>query len=174
MFLIVQFLLTLYQEIAGTILQSGISCLSGKHTGLSFPAQHVPGARSAPYLPSKWGQLSDQQHGFIMQSGDSCSDSGCRAFQSDIHAILRTVPHGAGYHLSIKGTEHFNFSDYAIDSAPLGLQALGALGSIDGQRGLQITRAYVRAFFDTYLDKTPSSLLQGPSNAYPEVQFLHV
>jgi len=108
----------------------------------------------------------------VMQSDvNSCSDSACRTFQNEVHAILRTVPHGASYRLSIKGTQHFNFSDYAIDSAPLALRALGVLGSIDGMRGLQITRAYVRAFFDTYLNHAPSPLLQGPASAYPEVQF---
>jgi Platelet-activating factor acetylhydrolase, isoform II len=106
----------------------------------------------------------------VIEHESSCTDAGCRSFQRDIHAILRTVPHNASYHLSIKGTEHFNFSDYAVDSAPLGLRALGVLGSVDGQRGLQITRAYVRAFFDTYLDNTPSSLLLDPARAYPEVQ----
>ncbi len=102
----------------------------------------------------------------------SCSGSACRAFQHDVHAFLRTVPRGASFHLSIKDTKHFNFSDYAVRAVPLGLRALGQLGSIDGQRGLQITRSYVRAFFDTYLNHTPSPLLQGASSAYPEVQFL--
>ena len=37
--------------------------------------------------------------------------------------------------------------------------------------GLEIARAYVRAFFDTYLTKRPSPLLLGPSRAYPEVHF---
>lgn len=107
----------------------------------------------------------------IQHDMGSCSDSDCRSFQHDIHAILRTVPRGASYHMSIKDTEHFNFSDYAVHSLPLGLRALGLLGSIDGQRGLQITRAYVRAFFETYLNNTPSPLLQGKARAYPEVQF---
>lgn len=108
----------------------------------------------------------------IQHDDGSCSDSDCRTFQNEIQAILRTEPRGESYHISIKGTEHFNFSDYAVYPIPLTLRLLGALGSIDGARGLQITRAYVRAFFDTYLNQTPSPLLQGPSSAYPEVQFL--
>src|SRR5262245_11414882 len=32
-----------------------------------YPAVRVPGAQTAPYLPSKWGELSDQQHGFAGQ-----------------------------------------------------------------------------------------------------------
>jgi hypothetical protein len=98
-----------------------------------------------------------------------CADASCRSFQSEVQAILRTVPRGAGYHLGIAGTDHFNFSDYAVYFSPARL--LGLLGSIDGVRGLQITRAYVRAFFDTYLNQMPSPLLQGPTNTYPEVQF---
>lgn len=100
----------------------------------------------------------------------TCSDSGCRSFQQEIQAILCTVPHGASYDISVKDTEHFNFSDYAVGSSPV-LHVLGVLGSINGTRGLQITRAYVLAFFDTYLNDTPSPLLQGPSSAYPEVRF---
>ncbi len=106
----------------------------------------------------------------IQHDMGSCSDSNCRSFQLDIQAILRTVPRGASYHISIKGTEHFNFTDYAVHFSPL-LHVLGLLGSIDGQRGLQITRTYVRAFFDTYLNSAPSLLLQGSARAYPEVQF---
>ncbi|HEX6480327.1 MAG TPA: hypothetical protein VF043_15925 [Ktedonobacteraceae bacterium] len=99
----------------------------------------------------------------------TCSDADCHSFQRDIHAILRPVPHGASYHIGVNNTKHFNFSDYAIYFSPL--RALGLLGSIDGVRGLQITRAYVRAFFDTYLNSAPSPLLRGLTSAYPEVQF---
>jgi predicted dienelactone hydrolase len=105
----------------------------------------------------------------IQSDPNSCSNSDCRSFQQEIQAILRTVPHGASYHLAVKGMEHFNFSDYAVYFSPA--RAFGLLGSIDGVRGLQVTRTYVRAFFDTYLNNTPSPLLQGPTSAYPEVQF---
>jgi predicted dienelactone hydrolase len=106
----------------------------------------------------------------IQSDQGSCSTSGCRSFQNEVRAILRSVPSSERYSLSIKGTQHFNFSDYAVSFSPA--RALGLLGSIDGMRGLQITRAYVRAFFDTFLDQAPSPLLQGPTIAYPEVQFL--
>jgi len=32
-----------------------------------YPSVRVPGAPFAPYLPQKWAQLSEQQHGFIGQ-----------------------------------------------------------------------------------------------------------
>ncbi len=107
----------------------------------------------------------------IQHDMGACSDPDCRSFQNEIHEILNTVPKGMGYNISIKGTQHFNFSDYAAHSITLTLRLLGVLGPIDGVRGLQITRAYVHAFFDTHLNNTPSSLLQGPASAYPEVQF---
>jgi predicted dienelactone hydrolase len=113
------------------------------------------------------------QKPFMVIQSDQCSTSstsGCRSFESEVQAILRTVPSTERYHLSIKGTQHFNFADYAVYFSPA--RALGVLGSIDGARGLQITRAYVLAFFDTFLNQTPSALLQGPASAYPEVQFL--
>ena len=106
----------------------------------------------------------------IQHDMGACSDADCRSFQHDVHAILRTVPKGASYHIGVKDTLHFNFTDYAIHFSPL-LHVLGLLGSIDGQRGLQITHAYVRAFFDTYLNSAPSPLLRGAASAYPEVQF---
>lgn len=105
----------------------------------------------------------------IQSDPGTCSNASCRSFQREVQAILRTVPRGASYHIDVKNTEHFNFSDYAVYFSPA--RALGLLGSIDGARGLQITRTYVRAFFDMYLNNTPSQLLRGPASAYPEVQF---
>ncbi len=105
----------------------------------------------------------------IQSDPGSCSNSDCRSFQQEVQAVLRTVPRGASYNLGVKGIEHFNFSVYAVYFSPA--RTLGLLGSIDGIRGLQITRTYVRAFFDTYLNNTPSPLLRGPTSANPEVQF---
>ena len=106
----------------------------------------------------------------IQHDWGTCSASECLAFQHEIQAILRTVPPSMRYEIAVKGTDHFNFSDYAVYFSLL--RAFGQLGSIDGTRGVQITRAYVRAFFDTYLNNAPSPLLQGSTSAYPEVQFL--
>lgn len=45
----------------------------------------------------------------------------------------------------------------------------GMLGSIDGARGLAVTRDYVLGFFNQYLNHQDSTLLAGSSAAYPEV-----
>lgn len=105
----------------------------------------------------------------IQSDKGSCSDANCRLFQLEIGDILRTVPQGESYSISVTGTQHFNFGDYAVSFSPL--RAFGLLGPIEGARGLQITRAYVAAFFDTSLNKMPSPLLQGESHSYPEVHF---
>jgi hypothetical protein len=129
----------------------------------------VAGADLDGYLTGAVVQTGLRRPFLVLQSDPgSCADSGCRTFQRDIRAMLRTVPRGAAASLRIRGMAHFNFSDYAVMFSPL--RALGLLGSIDGVRGLQITRTYVRAFFDTYLAGRPSLLWRGPAPAFPEVR----
>lgn len=82
--------------------------------------------------------------------------------------IAAAAPLGSAYLLTIAGTRHFNFADDAVMMSPLRL--FGLLGPIDGARGLQITREYVRAFFDTFLLGSISPLLRGASGLYPEVR----
>lgn len=70
--------------------------------------------------------------------------------------------------LTIEGAAHFNFSDYSVMFVPP-FRLLGALGPIDGRRGLAIASAYVREFFDRHLGGLRAPLLDGPSPEYPEV-----
>ena len=85
-----------------------------------------------------------------------------------IDSIYRNGEIQAGYHVTIRGARHFNFSDSAVLFSPI-MKATGMLGPIEGARGLRITSDYVRAFFDKYLSNVDSPLLAGPSSAYPEV-----
>ncbi|EFH82134.1 alpha/beta hydrolase family protein [Ktedonobacter racemifer] len=102
-------------------------------------------------------------HGTI----DDCND--CKDLFTQARSVLRTVPTGEKYILGVEGMKHMNFSDFSVMFSPFKL--MGILGPIDGARGLSITSAYVRAFFDTYLNQKPSPLLRGPASAYPEVRF---
>lgn len=80
----------------------------------------------------------------------------------------------AAYYLSIKGTKHFNFSDLPLRLPPLTrilFNKLGYIGSIQPERGLEISNAYLVAFFDQYLKGTNSALLQSSTSPYSEVQF---
>jgi predicted dienelactone hydrolase len=91
-----------------------------------------------------------------------------------IRQVYRQADAGAAYLLSIAGAKHFNFSDLPYRQTPV-IRPLFTLAGLDGSiepaRGLQITNAYLVAFFDQYLKGTPEELLQGPSSAYPEVTF---
>jgi dienelactone hydrolase len=68
--------------------------------------------------------------------------------------------------LLVAGAVHASFTDLALLADQLGL-GLGA--ALPGARSLDITRAYVRAFFDQHLRGQPQALLDQPSPHYPEV-----
>jgi hypothetical protein len=87
----------------------------------------------------------------------------------------RKVDPGPAYFLQVSGTKHFNFTDLPLRQVglvrPL-FNLAGYTGAIDPVRGLQITNAYLTAFFDRYLKSSDNGLLSGPSSLYPEVQFI--
>ena len=70
----------------------------------------------------------------------------------------------------LEGTTHFDFSDVPAFS-PLA-PYLGLKGPLNGKRVLDIVRVYSLAFFDQTLLGEPSSLLDGPSEEYPELIFV--
>jgi predicted dienelactone hydrolase len=89
--------------------------------------------------------------------------------------MARLVNPGPAYFLQVSGTQHFNFTDLPLRQVglvrPL-FRLAGYAGSIDPGRGLQITNAYLLAFFDRYLKGSDNGLLDGPSASFPEVQFI--
>ena len=70
--------------------------------------------------------------------------------------------------LLVAGAVHASFTDLALLADQVGLD-VGA--PLPGARSLDITRAYVRAFFDQHLRSSPQALLDQPSPRYPEVRF---
>jgi predicted dienelactone hydrolase len=70
--------------------------------------------------------------------------------------------------LVVAGAVHASFTDMALLADQAGIDT-GA--GLSGARSLDITRAYVRAFFDQHLRSEPRSLLDQPSPRYPEVTF---
>jgi dienelactone hydrolase len=70
--------------------------------------------------------------------------------------------------LMVSGTVHASFTDLGVLAGQLGVD-LGA--SIDAERAVAVTRAYLRAFFDQHLRCRPQPLLAAPSPTYPEVTF---
>jgi hypothetical protein len=70
--------------------------------------------------------------------------------------------------LVVAGAVHASFTDLALLADQAGIDT-GA--GLSGARSLDITRAYVRAFFDQHLRSRPQALLDQPSPRYPEVTF---
>jgi len=68
--------------------------------------------------------------------------------------------------LVVTGAVHASFTDLALLANQIGIDT-GA--GLSGARSLDITRAYVRAFFDQHLRGSPQALLDHPSPRYPEV-----
>ncbi|GGP86058.1 alpha/beta hydrolase family protein [Saccharothrix coeruleofusca] len=68
----------------------------------------------------------------------------------------------------VEGAAHASFTDVGPLAEQLGV-ASGA--DLAGPRGTEITRRYVRAFFDLHLRGRAQPLLDGPSAHYPEVGF---
>jgi hypothetical protein len=66
------------------------------------------------------------------------------------------------------GAVHASFTDLGLLADQIGIDT-GA--GLSGARSLDITRAYVRAFFDQHLRGNPQSLLDRPAPCYPEVTF---
>jgi dienelactone hydrolase len=70
--------------------------------------------------------------------------------------------------LLVAGAIHASFTDLALLADQVGID-VGA--GLPGARCLDITRAYVRAFFDQHLQDKPQALLDQLSPHYPEVTF---
>jgi hypothetical protein len=70
--------------------------------------------------------------------------------------------------LVVAGAIHASFTDLALLGDQVGIDT-GA--GLPGARSLDITRAYVRGFFDQHLYGRPQALLNQPSPRYPEVTF---
>lgn len=69
---------------------------------------------------------------------------------------------GPNYTVSVRGFVHNSFGDWPVFMPHVGL--------IEGQRTVEIVRAFILAFFDKYLKGEDSGLLDGASADYPEVE----
>ena len=98
-------------------------------------------------------------HDYLTPCGISCSSMQQLYNNTDAPAYL----------MSIKGTNHLNYSDASLQySFPLDFS--GNFGPVDKLRALSISNAYLVSFFDKYLKGRGSPLLLNASK-YPEVTF---
>ena len=70
--------------------------------------------------------------------------------------------------LVVAGAKHASFTDLGLLADQAGID-IGA--GLRGERGLEVTRGYVRAFFDEHLRGTAQALLERASPQFPEVMF---
>ncbi|MHB8191706.1 MAG: alpha/beta hydrolase family protein [Bellilinea sp.] len=110
---------------------------------------------SPQYSAVKSGQLTQP---FLFMISDNGSYLERAVFESAA---------AAAYLITIKGTEHYNFSDLTLVS-PLA-QTFDFSGPISGQQMVRIINTYSLAFFDKHLKDLPAPLLNGVSAEYPEV-----
>lgn len=75
---------------------------------------------------------------------------------------------GIAYTLLIDNTAHLNFSDAPLWT-PL-FQLVGAAGSIDGRRGIEVANAYTHAFFARHLLGETAPLLDPGAEQYEEAR----
>jgi len=73
------------------------------------------------------------------------------------------------YSLSVKDSDHYNFSDYSVYPVP----SIGfLLGPIDGEKTIEIMNVIVLAFFDKYLkDKKDIDLIE-QAKKYSEIEIV--
>lgn len=85
-------------------------------------------------------------------------------FAPDLESVM-TRSTGDTYYLTVDHFIHQSFTEIALLSPALFANGLDPVHTVN------ITRSYVTAFFDQYLQGEPQALLDGPSADYPEVQF---
>jgi Platelet-activating factor acetylhydrolase, isoform II len=112
---------------------------------------------------------------FVFSDQIHATDPESRRVQADIQSIYDRLPVDGRWRLSIRGSNHFTFSD---DGALLksglvrgALRMFGAL-KIDGARQLAVTAYCVRSFFDGHVKETSRSSPAIASPLYPEIEFL--
>lgn len=73
------------------------------------------------------------------------------------------------YSFSVKGSDHYNFSDYSIYPVP----SIGfLLGTIDGSKTIEIMNVIVPAFFDKYLKDDAEIDLIERAKEYPDIEIV--
>lgn len=71
------------------------------------------------------------------------------------------------YSLSVRGSDHYNFSDYSVYPIP---SVSFLMGTIDGKKTIEIMNVIVVAFFDKYLKKGQDIDLIKQAKAYSEIE----
>jgi dienelactone hydrolase len=134
---------------------------------------------TSPYLPGQ-----SVQHGldrpFLLFGQPGHNHLGSEPESTDLSwPDFWSNQRGPKLDLSLLGSEHSSFSDLQIvvaqaaEAFDFPAEAIEELiGTIDPDRSIAAQRAYIGAFLDLHVRHRDTHLLDGPSPAYPEVQFV--
>jgi len=112
---------------------------------------------------------------FLLSEHGGSSDAESRPIEANIQSIYDRLPPDGRLRITIRGANHFLFSDDgALLKSHIVLGALRMMGilSIDGRRQLAITAYCLQRFFDAYLTGPRGSRLNIASPLYPEIRVL--
>jgi hypothetical protein len=111
---------------------------------------------------------------FLLSDHTGESGEETRLAEANFGSISSRLPSDRWREITIRGANHYMFSDDAVLRSPLlmrGLRALGIVG-IDGRRQVAVTEHFISTFFDVYLNGSPASELKAQAE-YPEVEYVH-
>lgn len=113
---------------------------------------------------------------FMFLLGDHSNETisgpnGTEAILADIQSIYARLPADKRYFVTIRGANHYSFSDNAVIKSPIMMKLLSALGivKLNGRRQLAETSYVIHRFFDKYVKGYKSSLSLTTSK-YPEIE----
>jgi Platelet-activating factor acetylhydrolase, isoform II len=134
-----------------------------------------------PYAPgevARWGL----DRPFMLFGHEGHNHLGTEGFAADGDPSWRDFwlsQRGPKLDITLRDSEHGSFEDLQIgapqitrtlDLAPAVFEP--SIGTIDPDRSIAAQRAYIAAFFDLHLRHRDNHLLDGPSPAYPEIEFV--
>jgi hypothetical protein len=112
---------------------------------------------------------------FLMSDhrGDS-EDDETRQVVANFGLLFGVLPGERWRRVTIRGANHYMFSDDAILRSPVVMGVLRALGivGIDGRRQVAVAAHFMSTFFDVHLKGAPASKLTDQAG-YPEVEQVH-
>jgi dienelactone hydrolase len=139
--------------------------------GISEDWPYLPGEVVRRGLDRPFMLFGNENHNHVSPEAPPTGDPSWREFWAN--------QRGWKLDITLRQSEHGSFSDLQVGLTQIA-RALGLppatfapfIGTIDPDRSIAAQRAYVAAFFDLHLRRRDNRLLDGPSPAYPEIEFV--
>src|ERR1035441_3299229 len=108
------------------------------------------------------------------ETADADTPEAIRQAGANIRSIYDRLPGDRGWWITVRGANHYMFSDGAMLKSPPAMRVMRSFGIVhlDGRRQVAVTEHYIGSFFDVYLQGAPASTLQSQPE-YPEIEYVH-